>query len=114
MKYMRLSLILTCALGCAMLSSQPADVLPGLYEHFRGGRYRVLGVARFSEDPRKEFVIYQQLYESKLEPEGKPLPIGTLWARPKEMFVELVAGPDGKLVSRFKKINEEVLVHEEL
>ncbi|HEU0085414.1 MAG TPA: DUF1653 domain-containing protein [Candidatus Paceibacterota bacterium] len=61
----------------------------GEYKHFKGGIYAVTGVAKFSEDPEKEFVIYEH--------------DGVLWARPKEMFLEDVV-VDGKKVPRFKKI----------
>ncbi|MDZ4122922.1 MAG: DUF1653 domain-containing protein, partial [Hydrogenophaga sp.] len=66
------------------------EVTPGIYEHFKNKshRYEVVGVARYSEDPHQEFVVYKSLYESKLEPEGKVLPSGTLWVRPKKMFIE--------------------------
>jgi hypothetical protein len=91
-------------------------VEPGIYEHFRGGgkRYQVIGTARFSEDPHKEFVIYQQLYESRLMPEGTKLPSGTLWARPIEMFLELVEDTKGNKVPRFKRVSEETTTHNEL
>ncbi len=53
----------------------------GKYRHFKGHVCKVMGVAKSSEDPEKEFVIYEHEYED-----------GTmqLWARPKEMFLEEV------------------------
>jgi len=33
----------------------------GIYEHYKGKRYRVLGVARHSET-QEELVVYQELY----------------------------------------------------
>ena len=83
----------------------PLTVEPGVYEHYRGGRYEVLGVARFSEDPHQEFVVYKALYQSVLEPEGTIIPAGTLWVRPKAMFLETVADANGKQIPRFKKIS---------
>jgi hypothetical protein len=77
----------------------------GIYQHYRTGKkYEVVGIARFSEDPNKEFVIYKQLYEGTLEPEGIKLPHGSLWARPKDMFLELVNNEQGTKVPRFKKV----------
>lgn len=59
----------------------------GTYEHFKGRRYRVLGVAKHSETLEK-FVVYQQLYGE-----------GDLWIRPLSMFLEHVNG-----VPRFRFI----------
>ncbi len=63
----------------------------GVYKHFKGGRYKVLGAARHSETLEK-LVIYQKL-DDKNE----------LWARPLEMFLEEVE-VDGKKVPRFRYI----------
>jgi len=52
---------------------------PGRYRHFKGGEYRVTGVARHSETG-DELVVYQPLY-------GDP----RLWVRPLDMFLESVA-----------------------
>lgn len=73
------------------------DVQPGLYEHFKGKRYEVIGIAHHSET-LEEFVVYRALYES---PE-----FGTnaLWVRPKTMFLETVER-DGKTMPRFKRID---------
>ena len=68
-------------------------VLPGLYRHFKGNRYRVLFTARHSET-EESLVIYH--------PEGKP---ESLWARPVAMFCEEVPGPDGP-VARFTRLEE--------
>jgi hypothetical protein len=69
----------------------------GRYQHFKGHFYRVLGVARHSEDPEREFVVYQALYVSK------DFGRNSLWIRPKKMFLEKVR-KDGKLVPRFRYI----------
>lgn len=34
------------------------EVTPGLYRHFKGGLYRVLGIAKHSET-LEEFVVYK-------------------------------------------------------
>src|SRR5258707_4841228 len=51
---------------------------PGRYQHFKGGLYEVLGVARHSET-EEELVVYRPLYGA-----------GALWARPRRMFQEHV------------------------
>ncbi len=59
----------------------------GLYRHYKGGEYTVLGVARHSETD-EALVIYQ------------PARHGDLWVRPHAMFVEEVE-VDGQRVPRF-------------
>lgn len=66
-------------------------VVNGLYEHYKGFRYRVLAVARHSET-LEELVVYQALY-------GK----GSVWVRPLSMFLENVT-VNGKSQPRFKSI----------
>lgn len=47
----------------------------GVYKHFKGKYYLVVGVARHSETG-EDYVVYRQLYGE-----------GGLWIRPKEMFL---------------------------
>lgn len=68
------------------------EVKPGLYEHFKGKRYRVLGVARHSET-EEDYVVYEPQYES----------VSKLWIRPLSMFIETVER-DGKVMPRFRYI----------
>ena len=70
----------------------------GKYKHYKNKFYKVLGVARFSEDPDQEFVIYQALYKGDF-------PEGQLWIRPKDMFLETVV-VDGKTLPRFEYVGE--------
>jgi tRNA-binding protein len=49
----------------------------GLYQHYKGMFYRVRSVCRHSET-LEELVYYEALYKNDL---------GTLWVRPKEMFL---------------------------
>ncbi len=80
-------------------------VQPGIYEHYRTkNQYEVIGTALYSENPEQELVIYKQLYESEIRGTNKKLPAGTLWARPAEMFLELVED-NGQKVTRFKKLD---------
>lgn len=67
----------------------------GLYEHFKGGKYRVIGVAKHSET-LEDIVVYEALYEN---------PRSKLWVRPFENFIgykEL----NGEKIKRFKFIPE--------
>ena len=71
------------------------SILPGIYEHYKGKRYEVIGVGHHSET-LEEVVIYKALYVNKEF--GKD----SLWVRPAKMFVENVEIA-GKSVPRFKK-----------
>lgn len=53
----------------------------GIYQHYKGKRYRLIDVVRHSET-LEELVLYETLYENDL---------GKLWVRPKEMFLESLA-----------------------
>ncbi len=54
------------------------DIQPGIYRHFKGNRYEVLGTARHSET-MEEMVVYRALYGE-----------GGLWVRPAAMWNEIV------------------------
>jgi len=64
----------------------------GTYRHFKGGKYKVLGVARHSETLEK-LIIYQSQDRQK-----------KLWARPHDNFLEKVK-VGNKTVPRFKFID---------
>ena len=66
----------------------------GLYRHYKGNPYCVLGVARHSET-EEELVIYQALYGD----------FG-LWVRPLAMFLETVE-VDGETLPRFALLRGE-------
>jgi len=66
----------------------------GVYEHFKGKRYEVIGVGLDSETT-KPVVVYVPLYESNVP----------FWVRPYEVFLEFV-DVDGAKVRRFEKISE--------
>ena len=61
----------------------------GIYRHYKGNRYKDVGVAKHSE-PVEEMVVYEALYGE-----------GGLWVRNKEMFLENVV-INGETVERFK------------
>lgn len=63
-------------------------VTPGLYQHYKGGRYEVIGEATHTET-EEALVLYRALYGER-----------GLWVRPLEMFCETV-NVGGKQVPRF-------------
>ena len=75
------------------LSALPAEPTPGLYRHYKGNEYRVIGMARHSET-QEALVVYQALYGTK-----------GLWVRPAVMFCESVE-IRGRHVPRFERIGE--------
>ncbi|MBI2577355.1 MAG: DUF1653 domain-containing protein [Candidatus Wildermuthbacteria bacterium] len=69
------------------------DLPFGVYEHYKGKRYRVIGVAKHSE-MLEDLVVYEALYEN---------PKSKLWVRPLEMFLAEV-DVAGKRTPRFSYI----------
>jgi len=68
------------------------------YRHYRrGGTYTIIGIARHSET-EEAMVIYQAEYADA------EFPLGQLWARPLEMFLEEV-DLDGQTVTRFQRLD---------
>ncbi len=65
------------------------NIRPGIYQHYKGFYYQVLGLARHSET-LEPLVVYQALYGE----------FG-LWVRPLEMFLEQVGD-----VPRFRFVSE--------
>ncbi|MBI2550932.1 DUF1653 domain-containing protein [Candidatus Uhrbacteria bacterium] len=66
---------------------------PGIYEHYKGNQYEVIGVAQH-EETLEEFVVYRALYGGH-----------QLWIRPRKVFEEMV-DVDGKMVPRFKFVHQ--------
>lgn len=62
------------------------------FEHFKGRKYRYIGVGKDSET-KKEVVVYQALYGSC-----------EIWVRPYDMFFGKVILPDGREVDRFREL----------
>lgn len=62
-----------------------------IYEHYKGLRYKILGVARHSET-LEELIVYQALYGES-----------DIWVRPLAMFLENVV-INGQSQPRFKLV----------
>ena len=65
----------------------------GLYKHYKGNVYEVIGIAKHSET-LEELVVYKATYQKEGE---------NLWVRPLTMFTETVT-IDGEQIKRFTKI----------
>lgn len=70
--------------------------MDGIFEHYKGKRYKLLYVADHTET-REKLVIYQQLYENEY-------PYGYVWCRPYDMFYGEVVY-DNKTVKRFTQMS---------
>lgn len=70
-----------------MMADAP-QIKPGIYRHFKGNRYEVIGLARHSET-EEWMVVYRALYGDH-----------GLWVRPASMWLETVER-DGKTYQRF-------------
>lgn len=66
-------------------------VVGSLYEHYKGLRYKIIGIARHSET-LEELVVYQALYGE-----------GGIWVRPLAMFLENIV-INGQSQPRFKLV----------
>lgn len=67
----------------------------GLYRHYKGADYEVLGVVRHSEN-EEELALYRPLYGER-----------ALWVRPLAMFTESVE-VDGCVRPRFEWLSDEI------
>ena len=75
------------------------EIKKGIYRHYKGKNYEVLGIGRHSET-LEEFVVYRALYENEFG-------FGCIWIRPLKMFSEEVEF-EGRKVKRFSLISESV------
>ena len=66
----------------------------GLYRHYKGKLYEVIGVASHSET-LEEMVVYRAQYDEQ-----------KLWVRPLTMFLEMVEY-EGSTVPRFEYLNSD-------
>jgi hypothetical protein len=65
----------------------------GLYRHYKGGQYEVIGTARHSET-LEPMTVYRALYGAH-----------GLWVRPAAMFSETIE-MDGVVRPRFEKVRD--------
>jgi len=79
--------------GAGEATDARSPVEPGLYEHYKGSRYRVIGTVRHSET-EEVLVLYRALYGEQ----------GS-WVRPLAMFTGTVRR-DGATVQRFARIDD--------
>lgn len=68
-----------------------SSITPGLYRHYKGNKYEVIGTAKHSET-MEVLVVYRALYGE----------FG-LWVRPLAMFLETVQ-VDGNSAPRFARV----------
>ena len=66
-------------------------ITPGVYRHYKGNTYEVLGVAQHSET-RERLVVYRSVKD-----------YSEIWVRPYDMFVEHV-DVNGEVQPRFTRI----------
>jgi len=68
-------------------------ITPGLYRHYKGNIYEVIGIARHSET-LEQLVVYKASYQREGE---------NLWIRPLDMFTEKII-LEGMEMPRFLKL----------
>lgn len=68
------------------------DMRLGIYEHYKGNRYKVVCLALHSEE-LEWHVLYKPQYDAEVD----------TWVRPHDLFMGLVE-VDGSVVPRFKFI----------
>lgn len=73
--------------------SRMSELRPGVYRHFKGRLYELIGVATHSET-LEPMVVYRQLYGQR-----------ALWVRPASMWAETVER-DGYTGPRFTYVRE--------
>lgn len=73
-----------------------------IYRHFKGvdKLYEIIAIANNCENPKENFVIYKQLYDTK------EFPKGSIWSRSLEDFIGYKEFLDGSKVKRFEKISK--------
>lgn len=72
-------------------------MLAGVYQHFKGKHYQVLGIAQNAANPssNERFVVYVALYEA----DGP-----RMFVRKVDEFEETVELPDGSTAPRFRYV----------
>lgn len=97
-KKIALSLMVFCNMSLFAehipLSQESLLLKKGIYQHYKGNLYEVLGVAHHSET-LEEVVVYRLLYGDYGH-----------WVRPASMFYENVEYPNHEIGPRFRFIGE--------
>ena len=70
------------------------ELKPGIYRHFKGNLYELIGIAKHSET-LEPMVVYRALYGE-----------GGLWVRPASMWSEIVE-KEGYRGPRFSPVEED-------
>jgi hypothetical protein len=78
---------------CFLSEDTLVKVSPGIYRHFKGHIYRVIGTAKHSETLGEHIV-----YVSTTDPED-------IWVRPANMFLDIIER-DGHKFQRFEPVEE--------
>ena len=74
--------------------TQEITIQPGIYQHYKGNNYQVIGLVTHSETLKK-LVLYKPLYGEQ-----------ALWVRPAAMFQELVE-VNNESIPRFRLIKSD-------
>lgn len=78
------------------MENKKAQLTSGaIYEHYKGKRYKILGISCHSED-LTWYVVYETLYNND---------VSKIWHRPLDMFLGTLE-INGVVVERFKRIEE--------
>lgn len=72
------------------------NIPKGIYKHFKGHVYKVIGIAKHSET-LEEQVVYVSISDST-----------DIWVRPANMFLDMVER-DGKQFQRFEFLGESIV-----
>ena len=70
------------------------NIKNGIYRHYKGNLYEVIGIAKHSET-LEEMVVYRALYGE-----------GEIWVRPAKMWNEIIF-VDNKQIKRFEFVKSE-------
>lgn len=76
------------------MNGETPKIKKGLYKHYKGKLYKVVGVARHSET-LEWMVVYEPQYNS----------IAKTWVRPYEMFISDIE-VNGKTIKRFTYLDK--------
>lgn len=76
------------------------SILPGIYRHYKGGIYYVLGTAIHTET-LQSMVIYKPLNYLRINNQTYTKLDKTIWTRPEYMFNGFIVTKSGEVIKRF-------------